>query len=333
MTRVTRIRRRWGLAALGAAAAGCSAAARVEPLTTLPSTAQAISLLGDTLWNVPLDLQTARLRLERLQRARQLAASKPDDVNAALGLARQTAGMGRLREAIQLANAGLEKHYADPRLYRLRGELLLRTRRVDLAITDLQAAARLTIQDSTSAEFIEIDGLDEEPEQTALVGIGVRYFTLRLLGQAYYVRGDFRRARAALNEALQAATNADEAAMAAVWLVLADQRAGSTGLAESVVRAWRAAAQVVMHRAEHRLLLAWQGTLPMDSLRMGLRGPGSDAEALYTLAAAVAYLARGEVELARPMLEVVRAVGDWNTMPFLAAEAELRRIRDRPGRG
>jgi tetratricopeptide (TPR) repeat protein len=196
---------RLGLAALVAAAAGCAASVRVDPVTSLPPTAEAISLLGDTLWSVGFDIETAQVRLERLQRARQHAAAKPDDVNAALGLARRTGGMGRLREAIQLANAGLERHYDDARLYRLRGEFLLRTRRVDLAIRDLQTAARFTIQDSTTAEFVEIDDV-------GLIGIGLRYSTLLALGQAYYVRGDFRRARASLDASLQSASNADEAA-------------------------------------------------------------------------------------------------------------------------
>jgi hypothetical protein len=69
--------------------------------------------------------------------------------------------------------------------------------------------------------------------------------------------------------------------------------------------------------------------LSIDSLRAGVRATNdSDEEALYTLAAGVAHLVRGELAAARLAFELVRSIGDWASLPYLAAEAELRRLRD-----
>lgn len=304
--------------------------ADLPPAEVPPSTAEAISFLGDTLWSVPLSLEAAQRRLARLQRARQSLADRPDDVNARLGVARHTAGMGRLREAIGLLTEALDRHAGDPRLYRLRGELQLQTRRPNAAIADLQRAAQLSFSDSLAAEFVEVDGV-------GLVGIGLRHAIFLLLGQAFFLKADLPRAIAALTEALERARNADEAAAAVTWLILAHGRA-SPGQSDrqalaGLLAAWRPDAEVVLRVPEHRLLLAWKGVLPLDSLRASVREfADPDEEALYTFAAGVARLAAGHPEEAAALFEVVRAIGAWTTMPYLAAEAELSRLRRRAAR-
>lgn len=288
-----------------------------------PPTAEAISLLGDTLWSVALSPDLAQRRLRSLDRARRALAGRPDAVSSHLAMARSTAGMGRLREAIDLASQAADRH-VDPRLYRLRGELLLLTRQIDPAIRDLQYAGRLMLGDSTATEFLEVDGV-------GLVGFGLRHLTFLLLGQAYYVNGEFGKAVEALERALAGARNADEAAGAAVWLVLALQRSGRAERAADVAGAWRPEAQIVMRDAEHRLLLAWQGALPTDSLRGDDRWPERSAdEALYHYATAVRLLSRAETRDATPLLDLVRAIGEWTAIPFLAAEADLARLRRSP---
>lgn len=312
-----------GLATFGPACGGGG----VPPAQLPPPTAEAISFLGDTLWSVPIRPETAQRRLARLQRARQYVADKPTDVSARLSLARQTAGMGRLREAIRLLDEALDRHIDDARLYRLRAELLIQTRRPGAAIEDLRRAVWLTEGDSLTTEFLEVDGV-------GLVGVGLRHSVHLLLGQAYFLRADHPRAIAALTTALATAQNADEAAAAAVWLVLAhgQDRAGRPAVM-SLLGAWQPDAQVVLRVPEHRLLLAWKGVLPLDSLRASVQEFNDpDEEALYTLAAGLSRLASGHPEEAAMLFEVVRAVGNWTTIPYLAAEAELSRLRRRAAR-
>jgi tetratricopeptide (TPR) repeat protein len=319
-----------GSAALALAAAACAASVRVAPLTDLPPTAEAISFLGDTLWSVPITVETAQRRLASLQRARALLAARPDDLNARLGVARRTAGMGRLRESLALLSEAIDLHRDDPRLYRLRGEVLLRTRRLDAAVRDLQAAARLMILDSLVTEFIEVD-------EVGIVGVGLRHSTFLGLGLAFYLKGDFRRSIEALERSLGVARNADEAASAAVWLVLAQRRHGREAAALAIVRAWRSDAQVMLRLAEHQLMLAWRGDLPLDSLRASMAaGQDPDEEALYTYAAGLSLLRSGLIDQARGLFELVRTLGDWTSMAYLAAEAELARLGARsppPSRG
>jgi tetratricopeptide (TPR) repeat protein len=316
------------VAAAPLVAVACAPGARVPaPPVIPPPTAEAISLLGDTLWSVNLRPEVAQSRLRALERARRAMASRPDASSSRLAIAKSTAGLGRLREAIDLATEAMERHPDDPRLFRLRGELLLLTRRIDPAIRDLQHAARLTIADSTASEFFEVDDV-------GLIGLGLRHLTFVLLGQAYYLKGEFARAVETLERALAGARNADEAAAAAVWLGFALQRAGLEPRAAAIAGAWRPDAQVVMRLAEHRLLLAWQGALPSDSLRgAAAAGGGADDEALFHYAAAVRLLSQGQEREATAILDLVRSLGPWTALPFLAAEADLLRLRRRSPTG
>src|SRR6185436_18383590 len=68
----------------------------------LPISAQALSLLGDTLWSLPINPEEGPALVEQLNKARNRATSSPLDVNAALVVARRTADLGRLRESVEL---------------------------------------------------------------------------------------------------------------------------------------------------------------------------------------------------------------------------------------
>jgi len=289
-----------------------------------PPTAQAISLLGDTLWSVSMTIEDAQDRLGRLQRARDIAQGKPEDANAQINLVRRTAQMGRLREAIGLSTKALERHNFDPRLYRLRGELLLQTRRIDYAIRDLQAAGRLTISDSTTVEFLDVPGI-------GLVGIGLRFSTLLTLGQAFYAAGRFREAALTFEQTVSAVRNVDEAAQAAVWLSLTYQRQRRWPEAMAVAAAWKADAPVVLRDAEHHLLMAWQGLVSADSLAASGAGYPS-AESLHHLAAGVIQLVGGATDEAAALFRLVLRLGAWTDMAYLAAESELARLV-RAGKG
>ncbi|MEZ4585159.1 MAG: tetratricopeptide repeat protein [Gemmatimonadales bacterium] len=285
-------------------AGGCGRAADLPaPVTAPPPTAQAISLLGDTLWSVSMTVEQAQVQLARLQRAREIAQDKPEDANAQLNLVRRTAQMGRLREAIGLSTKALERHNFDARLYRLRGELLLQTRRLDYAIRDLQAAGRLTITDSTSAEYIDVPGV-------GLVKVGLRFSVLQSLGQAFFSAGRYREAALSFEQALAVVGNVDEAAEAAVWLSLTYQRQGRWQEAMAVASAWKPDAAVVLRDAEHHLLMAWQGTVSADSLAASGVGYPS-AEALHQLAAGVIQLARGALDEASALFRLVLRLGAW----------------------
>ena len=71
-------------------------------------------------------------------------------------LGRRTAYLWRYEEAIEIYTRGLTAHPDDPRLWRHRGHRYISTRRFDLAVRDLEQAARLA---AANPDRIEPDGL------------------------------------------------------------------------------------------------------------------------------------------------------------------------------
>src|SRR5215213_5684617 len=116
---------------------------RVQPSPLAGDGAEAVSLFGQPLLPPPLAPEVQAEREARLAEARAEAEAHPDDVDALIWLGRRIAYLGRYREAIDVYTRGLEKHPDEPRLLRHRGHRYISIRRFDLAIADLEKAARL----------------------------------------------------------------------------------------------------------------------------------------------------------------------------------------------
>jgi hypothetical protein len=80
--------------------------------------AQTISLLGDTLYDPPLDGAGGPERVGRLHAAREQVARDSFSLAAWIQLGRSTVAMGRLREAVGIYTRVAAVHFTDPPLYR-----------------------------------------------------------------------------------------------------------------------------------------------------------------------------------------------------------------------
>ncbi len=290
-------------------------------LTPPPLGAEAISLLGDTLWSVNLSAAEGQARVGQLADAKRRAEARREDLNAQLLLGRRTAAMGRLREAVVLYTKAIEAVPTDGRLYRRRGELLLLLREPDLAARDLTRAVKLASLDSTAKEFVE--GPDGQ-----LVGTNIRHASQLLLGMTQYIRGDYGRAYPALVAAAQSADDGDGIAAASLWLFFTLQRAGRLEEASQIAKVIPADLPVTTRRPEHRLLQAFAGTISLDSLQRDLgfvHEPGTAGLYLYGVGSSL--LARGRRAEAVEAFDEVRATAGWSSAVYLAAEAALARLR------
>lgn len=110
-----------------------------ELFTTLSDNAQAISLLGDTLYpsspyaNGSGKYDTAKMNYE----------ASPGNVDNIIWYGRWTAYKGDFREAIRIYTEGISKFPDDARLYRHRGHRYISIREFDRAILDFEKAAKL----------------------------------------------------------------------------------------------------------------------------------------------------------------------------------------------
>lgn len=303
--------------------AGCTTG-RLSFNRPVPPDAEAVSLLGDTLWTLPLDPATGPARIVRLNAARAMFDNNSSSVSTQLALARALVSVGRLREAVDVLGTGIDGAPLDARLYRLRGELLLWLRELRLAVRDLRRVPQSRIPQAGQLEIVELPG------EAATVAT-LEYQRLLLLGFAQYCAGSFRDARETLLRALPLAGNPDETARLLLWLYFAMRRGGDpqeSGLVlDAVDSTWLGRSE----RPEVKLLLVYKGFLPADSLRRWATSRSDTLRALSSYAVGYLYaLDPARREDAELWLTNARTARNWATMPFLAAEAELARLRRRP---
>lgn len=286
-----------------------------------PSSAEAVSLLGDTLWTLPLDVPSGPARVSRLYTARAMHAYNPSGIGPQLALARANAGMGRFREAVSVLDTALQGNSVDSRLYRLRGEMLLWLREINLAIKDFR---RATSNAGRLAEFPELVEFPGEPNTVS----SLQYQISLLLGFALYCKGDYSGARKSLFEAVARSSTADEVSRAALWLFFTLRRMGNTKEASQILSStepgWASGSQ----RADVQLLLAYKGLLPSDSIQARARAPDRGDRAMYSYA--IGYflsLSPEREEDAGTWFEHARTSRNWAALPYLAAEADLARMR------
>jgi tetratricopeptide (TPR) repeat protein len=232
--------------------------------------------------------------------------------------------MGRLRDAVLMVSKTSQVHFNNPRVYRLRGELLLRLRELKAAREDLQKALALLIGKVGAAEVVEL------PESAVAQLTTVQFKASFYLGVTHYVMGAYGPARDVLIEALKVAANDDDLAQAAAWLFFASRRIGDGAAAGEVLRALGPSLQVDLSRHEYELLLGYKGVVPSDTINARALDPaGGDERALYAYGIGLWHLLRGKASDAEPWFEQARTIPNWAALPYLAAEVELARLREK----
>lgn len=312
------------VALLGAGSVGCGAGRLV--LDPPPRGAQARSLVGDTLWSVSLPPELARDRVGRLIEAQRRSHANPDDEATLVLHGRRLAELGRLREAVAVYTAGLDRNPLDPRLRRRRAELLLTLREPDAALADLDRAVARARVSPDRREYLE----DDEGQ---LVAGSTLHASHWLRGVVHYVRGDFGRALIDLTEAATTATHADELVATEYWIYLSLLRVGRLAEARSVLATLPGETLVGSRKAEWRILRTLGGGRSLDSLRRDLVGASDRAaETVYLYALAVTMLTGNRTQEGADLLGLVTSLGQWHHLAAVAADADLaRRAAPCPG--
>ena len=242
------------------------------------------------------------------------------DPDLIIWLGRRTAYLGRFREAIGIFSRGIALHPTDARFYRHRGHRYLTIRRIDDAIRDLERADQLT---RNQPDQVELDGLpNARGIPTSTLQSNIRYH----LGLAYYLKGDFVRAADLFRRDVAAAVNPDMVVASSHWLYMALRRAGRVNEAERVLAAITPDMEVIENQSYHRLLLMYKGALSANDVAPKDRDDAvQDATVLYGIANWHWY--HGRKASARKMFEQIMVLPQWGAFGFLAAEAELGRMR------
>lgn len=289
--------------------------------TSLGPKPEATSLLGRPLFAPDLAPESRKVLEGKLAEATTNFLKDPDRADNIIWLGRRTAYLGRFREALEIFGRGIARHSEDIRLYRHRGHRFITVREFDRAIADLSKAAAL-IESKGIADAIEPDGAPNARNvPTSTSHFNVYYH----LGLAHFLKGDFENAAKAYRECMKYSQNPDSLVATSDWLYMTLRRLGRKDEAAKLLLPIRADLDVVESGQYRDRLLMYKGEKsPADLL-----GRGDDGVGLATYGFGVGhwYLVNGQAAKAREVFERVLDGPQWAAFGFLAAEAELQRMK------
>lgn len=281
---------------------------------------QAHSLSGVPLYPMRLDSEQLQKLEANLSAARERFAREPDALESHVWLGRRLAYLGRYREAIEVYSQALQRWPESHELYRHRGHRWISVREFDKAIGDLEKATRL-IEDVP--DRVEPDGAPNKyniPRSTSHSNIWYH------LGLAYYLKGDFDNALRCYRTCIQFCANDDMLCATTDWLYMTLRRLGRRAEAAGVLKPISADMEILENVSYHKRLLMYKGEIEPDAL---LATEGASDLDLATQGYGVGnwYLYNGNETRAREIFARVVQGTYWPAFGFIAAEADLARLR------
>jgi tetratricopeptide (TPR) repeat protein len=284
-------------------------------------TPEATSLLGKPLVSATPIGGAKEVLENNLAKAQAAYDASPRDPEAIIWLGRRLAYLGRYRDAIEVFSKGIALDPNNPKFYRHRGHRYITVREFDKAIADFEKAARLV---RGKPDEIEPDGIPNKRNQPrSTLQFNIHYH----LGLARYLKGDFGGALKAYQDCLEVSRNNDDSlAATSDWLYMTYRRLGDKKSADQVLTAIHDKMDIVENDSYLKRLLMYKGQLSPESL---LGPQGADDVSLATQGYGVGnwYLYNGDRAKARAIFEQVVAGKQWSAFGYIAAEAELARMR------
>jgi len=296
--------------------AAVASAQAAQPAASKPETT---SLLGKPLYAVQPAAEAKKTAEDNLKKAREDYATSRDSADAIIWLGRRLVAVGSVREAIDTFTKGIAKFPTDARFLRHRGHRYISVREFDKAIADLTKASQLIV------------GKPDEPEPSTadpkvMSSETLHYAIYYHLGLAYYLKADFENALKVYRQCLAVAKgNDDQTVGVSDWLYMTLRRLNRTAEATKVLDSIVLGMKVKDDQQYYDRLQMYKGLkTPEDLLQKG-----GDPVATATLAYGVGnwYLYNGKKAEARAVFEKIVTGPNWMPFGFIAAEAELARMK------
>lgn len=279
---------------------------------------EATSLLGKPLFAPPLAADVkAKMESER-DGAFARASAEPSADNI-IWLGRRTAYLGRFREAIGVFSGGLRLYPDDARLLRHRGHRYISVREFDLAIVDLELAAKLA---QGKPDETEPDG---QPNARNIPLSTLHSNIWYHLALARYLTADYSRAVDTWKRARDIGKNPDNLVSTSHWLYLSLRRARRDAEAAAVLTPITADLAVIENMSYHSLLLLYKGERTADQVLKAAGEGASGTAARYGVSAW--HLANGRKADAEALWNTILAGADWPSFGHIAAECDAQRSR------
>ncbi|MEE8142409.1 MAG: hypothetical protein V3T77_04860, partial [Planctomycetota bacterium] len=282
---------------------------------------EVIAFDGKALFAMELSDGVREERTAKLVLARHEYDQEPEDVEALIWLGRRTAYLGSYQRAVQIYSEGLKIHPEEPRLYRHRGHRHITLRKFPEAIADLEQACQLI---QGAPDQVEPDGLpNTRNTPTSTTHSNIWYH----LGLAYYLSGDFANAERGYRNCLEYSKNPDMLCATSHWLYMSLRRQGKHQEAEQVLKAITEDMDIIENHAYFELLLMYKGLRTPDAILEKSRAQGGLGFATSAYGVANWHLANGDRKQALPIFKEMVRSEFWPAFGYIAAEADLERIR------
>lgn len=295
----------------------------VSAATQLDSIPEAYNLAGKPLFPLPDSPENFRRKDSLLTLAREAFERDSNSVQNIVWLGRRTAYLSRYREAIDIYTSGIARFSTAPELYRHRGHRYLSTRQFDKAIADFEKAASLVKGRPIEVEPDGIPNKINQPLSTLQFNIWYHW------ALAYYLKGDFKKAANLYETCMTYSTNPDLLTATADWLYMTYRRLGESEKAAQLLELIKPDMEIIENESYFNGLLLYKGLKKPEAL---LNLENRDKETLLntvTQGYGVGnwYLYNGDSTQAKDIFQKVIATNHWAAFGYVAAEAELARMR------
>jgi tetratricopeptide (TPR) repeat protein len=279
---------------------------------------EATSLSGRPLFRIALPDQQ---KLEaNLAQAEKDLASRPADPEAIIWVGRRLGYLWRYQDAIAMFSKGVAVQPDNPRMYRHRGHRYITVRQFDRAVADLEKAAGLV---KGTKDEIEPDG---QPNPAGKPRSTLHFNIWYHLALAHYLAGDFDRALRAYEECMKVSNNDDLLVATSDWMWMTLMRVGRKAESAKLLERITPKMDILENASYHRRLLMYKGLETPDAL---LDPGNADGLTIATQGYGVGnfYLVTGNRTRARETFERVISGPNWSAFGYIAAEADLQRLK------
>lgn len=282
-------------------------------------TPEATSLSGKPLF-IPATLPNQEQLQADLADAEKTLAATPKDAEAIIWVGRRLGYLWRFNDAIAMFSKGIVMYPDNPKFYRHRGHRYLSIREFAKAQADFEKATALI---KGKPDEIEPDGAPNpagKPRSTLQFNI---WYHLAL---AHYLQGNYAKAYDAQVECMRVSKNDDSIVATSDWMWMTLMRLNRKADAEKVLTPITATMDVLEGQAYHRRLLMYKGLEKPEAL-LNVETPNPTQIATQGYGVANYYFVTGDRAKARDVFEKIVAGTGWNAFGFIAAEADLRRMK------
>ncbi|MEO8678081.1 MAG: tetratricopeptide repeat protein [Vicinamibacterales bacterium] len=280
---------------------------------------EATSLGGKPLMR-PATLPNQQKLEADLAQAQQTLAANPKDPEALIWVGRRYGYLWRFQDAIATFSKGIAAYPDNPKFYRHRGHRYLSTRQFARGQADFEKAAALI---KGKPDEIEPDGA---PNPTGKPRSTLQFNIWYHLGLSYYLQGNFAKAYDAYVECMKVSTNDDSIVATSDWMWMTLMRLNRKAEAARVLDRITPKMDILENASYHHRLLMYKGLEKPEAL---LDTAKADDTTIATQGYGVGnyYLVMGDAKKAREVFEKVTSGGGWNAFGFIAAEADLQRMK------